>query len=115
MSYVSLAGIHVRTLLPGLWDADTHYYGARRLSIDAFYTTPPAVAGARAAHDLTATLNAGFTSVRELGGWSHQVAEAVAEGQCCWTENLQRREPHQYDGRPWRRSRYPVTGVTRCY
>ena len=78
--YVSLSIIHVPTLLPGLWDAHTHYYGARRLSIDAFYTTPPAVAGARAAHDLKATLNAGFTSVRELGGWGHQVAEAVSEG-----------------------------------
>ena len=78
--YMSLPIIHVPALLPGLWDAHTHYYGARRLSIDAFYTTPPAVAGARAAHDLTATLNVGFTSVRELGGWGHQVAEVVSEG-----------------------------------
>ena len=78
--YASLSITHVPTLLPGLWDAHTHYYGARRLSIDAFYTTPPAIAGARAAHDLTATLNAGFTSVRELGGWGHQIAEAVSEG-----------------------------------
>lgn len=78
--YTSLPAIHVPNLLPGLWDAHTHYYGARRLSIDAFYTTPPALAGARTAHDLAATLNAGFTSVRELGGWGHQIAEAVSEG-----------------------------------
>ena len=78
--YASLCITHVPVLLPGLWDAHTHYYGARRLSIDAFYTTPPAVAGARAARDLTATLMAGFTSVRELGGWGHQIAEVVSEG-----------------------------------
>lgn len=78
--YTSLPAINVPTLLPGLWDSHTHFYGARRLSIDAFYTTPPALAGARAVHDLAATLNAGFTSVRELGGWGHQIAEAVSEG-----------------------------------
>ncbi|CAD6583675.1 MAG: hypothetical protein ASARMPRED_001470 [Alectoria sarmentosa] len=78
--YTSLPTIHVPTLLPGLWDAHTHYYGARGLSIDAFYSTQPALAGARTARDLAATLNAGFTSVRELGGWGHQIAEAVTEG-----------------------------------
>ena len=78
--YTSLPTIHVPTLLPGLWDAHTHYYGARGLSIDAFYSTPPALAGARTARDLAATVNAGFTSVRELGGWGHQIAEAVTEG-----------------------------------
>ena len=75
-----LTRFHVRTLLPGLWDTHTHYYGARRVSIDALYNTLPALAGARVAHDLHTTLNAGFTSVRELGGRGHQVAEAVAEG-----------------------------------
>ena len=46
-------------------------YDIQRVSIDAFYTTPPFLAGARLAHDLAATLNAGFTSVRELGGWDY--------------------------------------------
>ena len=78
--YASLPATHVLNLLLGLWDAHTHYYGARRLSIDAFYTTPPALAGARTAHDMKATLYAGFTSVRELGGWGHHIAEAVMEG-----------------------------------
>ncbi|KAL9129629.1 MAG: hypothetical protein Q9175_007249 [Cornicularia normoerica] len=53
---------------PGLWDAHNHYYGTQRVSIDAFYVNPPALAGAGTAHDLAAALNAGFTSVRELGG-----------------------------------------------
>ncbi|MCJ1451361.1 hypothetical protein MMC28_001697 [Mycoblastus sanguinarius] len=78
--YTSLPSVKVPTLLPGLWDAHTHYYGARRLSIDAFYSTPLALAGARAAHDAAATLNAGFTSVRELGGYGFQVAQAIDEG-----------------------------------
>ncbi|KAL9090072.1 MAG: hypothetical protein Q9159_002137 [Coniocarpon cinnabarinum] len=79
--YASLEpSMHVQTLLPGLWDAHTHYYGAQRLSIDAFYHTEAAVAGARAAHDLGGTLQAGFTSVRELGGYGHQVSQVINEG-----------------------------------
>lgn len=70
----------VPTLLPGLWDAHVHYYGAQRLSIDAFYHTHAALAGARCAHDFKVTLDAGFTSVRELGGWGHEISPAVAEG-----------------------------------
>ena len=80
----SLAGvkaqIKVPTLLPGLWDAHTHYYGAQKLSIDAFYHTPAALAGARAAHDLSITLQAGFTSVRELGGYGYEVSPSINEG-----------------------------------
>ena len=76
--YASLFTTQVSALLPGLWDAHTHYYGARRLSIDALYTTSPALVGGGTAHDLTATLEAGFTSVRELGEWGHQIAAAPA-------------------------------------
>ena len=78
--YTSLPVIQVPTLLPGLWDCHTHFYGLRRISVDAIYSVPTALAGARTAHDLAATLNAGFTSVRELGGWAHQIAPAVSEG-----------------------------------
>lgn len=68
------------TILPGLWDAHVHYFGPHKLTLDAIYETNPALAGARTAHDLTVTLNAGFTSVRELGGWGHHVMPAVDEG-----------------------------------
>lgn len=55
-------------------------YGTRGLSINAFHTTPPVLAGARTVHDLAAALDAGFTLVRKLGGRSHQIAEAGLEG-----------------------------------
>lgn len=70
----------VETLMPGLWDAHVHYFGARKISIDEIYRTPPAAAGARIAQDLRDTLNAGYTSVRELGGWGYQIKDAVNEG-----------------------------------
>lgn len=69
--YQSLPATHVPSLLPGLWDAHVHYYGSHRISIDASYTTPTALAGARAAYDFAANLDAGFTSVRKLSGWAH--------------------------------------------
>lgn len=50
------------------------------LSVDAFVDIPPALAGARAARDLAATLNAGFTSVRELAGYGIELRKAVNEG-----------------------------------
>lgn len=40
----------------------------------------PALAGARAAKDLAATLNAGFTSIREPGGYAIDIAKAIEEG-----------------------------------
>ncbi|KAL2046106.1 hypothetical protein N7G274_001553 [Stereocaulon virgatum] len=43
-------------------------YGARGLSNNAFHTTPPVLAGARTVYDSAAALDAGFASVRELGG-----------------------------------------------
>ena len=78
--YAEISPVEVTTLMPGLWDTHTHYYGARKVSIDEIYHTPAPLAGARTAYDLAATLNAGITSVRELGGWANSVAPAVNEG-----------------------------------
>ena len=41
---------------------------------------PQSLAGARTARDLAATLNAGFTSVRELAGYGVFISKAVNEG-----------------------------------
>ena len=53
----SLEATRVPVLMPGLWDAHVHYFGARRISIDEVYRTPPAAAGARIAADLKATVS----------------------------------------------------------
>ena len=60
--------IHVPALLARLWDCHTHFYGNRRIGIDALYEVGSALAGARTASDLNATLMAGLNSVRELEG-----------------------------------------------
>lgn len=67
-------------ILPGLWDAHVHYLGIRTSSIDDVLSLPQPLAGARLVPDLAATLNAGFTSVRELGGFGIDLAKAVDEG-----------------------------------
>jgi imidazolonepropionase-like amidohydrolase len=73
--------LHVPVLMPGMWDCHTHLVGSRAgLGLDAVLLTPPAVAAARAVGDLAAALRAGITSVRELGGYGPELAQAVAEG-----------------------------------
>lgn len=60
--------------MPGLWDCHVHFYRAQKTTIDGFYQTSQALVGARGAHDLQAILNAGFTSVRELGGYGVELS-----------------------------------------
>ena len=67
-------------VMPGLWDVHVHYFGITSSSLDDLLLLPQPLAGARLAPDLAATLNAGFTSVRELGGYGIELAKAVDEG-----------------------------------
>ena len=69
------------TILPGLIDAHVHFYSAREAGITAWAMVPDTLAVLRAAGDLRALLNAGFTAVRELGskGAPH-LAQVVEEG-----------------------------------
>ncbi|MCJ1374214.1 hypothetical protein MMC20_005446 [Loxospora ochrophaea] len=48
-------------------------------SMDDISQTLSALASARGARDMAATLNAGFTSVRELGGYGISLSRAVEE------------------------------------
>ena len=66
--------------MPGLWDVHVHYFGITSSSLDNLLLLPQPLAGARLAPDLAATLNAGFTSIRELGGYGIELAKAVDEG-----------------------------------
>jgi imidazolonepropionase-like amidohydrolase len=79
--YNSASTVHVPILMPGLWDCHVHFLGAGdAMSVGAYYRTPPALAGARGAADMAATLGAGFTSVREMAGYGIDLAKAVEEG-----------------------------------
>ena len=70
----------VPVLMPGLWDCHCHFLGAKKASISSFIINSQAEAGARSAKDVTATLNAGFTSVRELAGYGVDLKPAIDDG-----------------------------------
>jgi imidazolonepropionase-like amidohydrolase len=68
------------TVMPGMWDCHGHLMGLRRLDIERLPLEPVALRAARGVRDLRAALDAGITSVREVGGLGVYLARAVAEG-----------------------------------
>src|SRR5215213_685817 len=72
-----------RTLLPGLLDAHVHV-GLTELTTEAMLRHPPAVYAMQVARAIEATLDAGFTTVRDAGmldgGWAHAVAAGYVRG-----------------------------------
>jgi imidazolonepropionase-like amidohydrolase len=67
-------------VLPGLWDCHGHFLGVRQLDLTMLAHQPIALRAARAAADLRAALDAGITTVREVGGLGVYLAAAVEEG-----------------------------------
>jgi imidazolonepropionase-like amidohydrolase len=75
------AEVHrVPAVMPGLWDCHGHFMGGRAPNLAEIATTPPLLAAMRVARDAGVALDAGFTSVREVGGLGVWLATAVAEG-----------------------------------
>jgi imidazolonepropionase-like amidohydrolase len=70
----------VATVMPGMWDCHGHFLGTRTFDLGQLVLEPLALRGARSARDLRAALDAGITSVREVGGLGIHLARAVAEG-----------------------------------
>ncbi|RFU32804.1 hypothetical protein B7463_g3583, partial [Scytalidium lignicola] len=79
-TYKSTDVIHVPVLMPGLWDCHVHFFGSPQFAFSAIYNTSKVLAGARCAFDVSQVLNAGFTSVRELGGYGVHLDQAIDEG-----------------------------------
>jgi imidazolonepropionase-like amidohydrolase len=67
-------------VMPGMWDCHGHFLGIRDFDLGKLPLEPIALRAARCSRDLAATLNAGFTSVREVGGLGVDLARAVSEG-----------------------------------
>lgn len=67
-------------VMPGLWDCHTHLLGIRTIDLNTLPLQPVALRAARATADLRAALDAGVTSVREVGGLGIHLARAVDEG-----------------------------------
>ncbi|GBD84571.1 imidazolonepropionase [bacterium BMS3Abin02] len=70
----------VPAVMPGMWDCHTHFTGLTTPNIDEAPRIPHVLAGVRSARDAEAALSAGFTSLREAGGYGVFLARAVAEG-----------------------------------
>ncbi len=66
--------------MPGLWDCHGHFLGVRSLDLAQVPMESEVLRAARATVDLRAALNAGVTTVRELGGLGIHLAQAVKEG-----------------------------------
>lgn len=68
------------TVMPGLWDCHGHFMGIVGLGIEETFSTRPQLGAMRATDDARRALHAGFTSIREVGGFGVYLAQAIAEG-----------------------------------
>jgi imidazolonepropionase-like amidohydrolase len=67
-------------VLPGMWDCHGHFLGSRVFDLAKMPLEPLALRAVRSARDLRAALDAGITSVREVGGLGIDLARVVREG-----------------------------------
>lgn len=67
-------------MMPGLWDSHVHFTGQKTTAFGELVSLSPAVAALRAAKDAELALEAGVTSVREVGGLGIYLSAAVKEG-----------------------------------
>jgi imidazolonepropionase-like amidohydrolase len=74
------AGHRAAAVMPGMWDCHGHFLGTRVFDLGRLPLEPLVLRSARCVTDLRATLDAGVTSVREVGGLGVDLARAVAEG-----------------------------------
>ena len=71
----------VAAVMPGMWESlDGHFLGTRTFDLAQLPLEPEALRAARCTRDLRAALDAGITSVRDVGGLGVHLARAVAEG-----------------------------------
>lgn len=82
-SYRHYSFTEVPVVMPGMWDCHTHFMGElddTAGGYEAAAMSSLALFGARTAVDLQKVLMAGFTTVREVGGYAGEVSPAVEEG-----------------------------------
>ena len=71
----------VPVLMPGMWDCHVHLTGLRGTNLDQAMQVPVPIAVARVVGDAERALEAGFTSVREVGGYGVYLSRVIEEGQ----------------------------------
>ena len=72
--------ITTKAVMPGMWECHGHFIGIYSANIDEAFTTRPQLASMRVTADARRVLDAGFTSVREMGGLGSFLGRAVEEG-----------------------------------
>lgn len=70
----------VTAVMPGMWECHGHFLGTRTFDLGQLPLEPEALRAARCTRDLRAALDAGITSVRDVGGLGLYLARAVDEG-----------------------------------
>jgi imidazolonepropionase-like amidohydrolase len=70
----------VTAVMPGMWECHGHFLGTRTFDLAQLPLEPEALRAARCTRDLRAALDAGITSVRDVGGLGVHLARAVDEG-----------------------------------
>lgn len=69
------------TVMPGMWECHGHFMGIYGADMTEFLAMRPALGAIRSTADALRALEAGFTSVREVGGNGVYLAQVIAEGQ----------------------------------
>ncbi len=70
----------VPAVMPGMWEAHGHFVGSAIPNLEHMATAHSGTLMARATADAAATLNAGITSVREMGGLGIAMKPVIDEG-----------------------------------
>lgn len=73
--------VTTETVMPGMWDCHGHFLGTYTASIEEIHTLRPQLAAMRVTADARRVLEAGFTSIREMGGQGVFLGRTVEEGQ----------------------------------
>ncbi|CAN5803765.1 amidohydrolase family protein [soil metagenome] len=68
------------TVMPGMWECHGHFLGLLTSNFDEMSGLRPQMAAMRVTHDARNVLDAGFTSVREMGGYGTFLGRSIDEG-----------------------------------
>ena len=73
--------VTAETVMPGMWECHGHFMGIYGANIEEMITARPQLAAMRTTADAGRALDAGFTSIREMGGMGTFLGRAIEEGQ----------------------------------
>lgn len=67
-------------VMPGMWESHGHFIGLLSANFDEMTALRPQLAAMRVTHDARNVLDAGFTSVREMGGYGTFLGRTIDDG-----------------------------------